>query len=49
MDNRLARESLQLRVQKIDKIGPAIEVQVDRAEKITKPTRREFQMRLNRA
>jgi len=49
VDELLARESHQLREQKIHNIRGAMEVQVYGAEKVTTTKRRQFQVRLNRA
>jgi len=49
VDEQLARESHQLREQKIHKIRTAMEVQVYGAEKVTTTRWRQLQVRLNRA
>jgi len=49
VDELLARESHQLREQKIHKIHAAMVVQVYGAEKVTTTKQRQFQVRLNRA
>jgi CHAD domain-containing protein len=49
VDKKLARESHQLRVEKIHKIRSAMKVQVYRAEQFTTTKGRQFQMRLNSA
>jgi hypothetical protein len=49
VDELLARETHHLREQKLHTICAAMEVQVDRAEKVITSKRRQFQARLNRA
>ena len=49
VDEQLARESHQLREQKIHNIRAAMEVQVYGAQKVTTTKQREFQVRLNSA
>jgi len=49
VDDLLAKESHQLRDQKIHKIGAAMEAVVYGAEKVSTTKRRQFQVRLNRA